>query len=79
MPLPPLPRTATVPERTDEQAEIIGALRRIRRRLAPIPDLYTQRRRLLIRGKKAGILQRVMAEAAGLTESAVNKEINKPV
>lgn len=62
---------------TNEQTEILGALRRIRRRLAPVPDLYTERRSLLVRGKKAGILQRVMADAAGLTESAVNKELNK--
>jgi hypothetical protein len=69
----------TTADLTDKQRAIIDRLQAIRRRLAPVPDLYVERRRLLIRGKKAGILQRVMADAAGLTESAVNKELNKPV
>lgn len=63
----------------DEQKQVLAELRKIRRRLAPVPDLFLARRRALKRGKRIGILQRVMAEASGLTESAVNKEINKPV
>lgn len=64
---------------TGKQRDVIDRLRGIQEQLAPIPQLYVERRRLLRRGKKLGILQRVMADASGLSESAVNKELNKPV
>lgn len=62
----------------DERAAIFRELRVIARKLGQVPGWYARRRVLLRRGREIGIYHRELGEAAGISETAVLKEVSKP-
>lgn len=59
--------------------EIVAELEAIRDRLAEVPNLYDRRLHLFQQARQLNppILQRELAAAAGVTETAVTKELRR--
>lgn len=57
---------------------VLRELRSLKRKLSRVPLWYARRRELLHRGRELGIFHRELGDAAGISETAVIKEVQKP-
>lgn len=61
-----------------ERDAVLSELRGLARKLAQVPGWYRRRRELLRQGRALGIFHRELGDAAGISETAVIKEVQKP-